>query len=53
MKESVKKIKDTARNVQNKINKKKKPEISIPLRSLSNINYDPKVGFFELKGMMI
>jgi DNA topoisomerase VI subunit A len=51
MKESVKKIKDTARNVQNKINKKKKPEISIPLRSLSNINYDPKVGFFELKGI--
>jgi len=51
MKESVKKIKDTARSIQNKINRKKKPEISIPLRSLSNINYDPKIGFFELKGI--
>ena len=51
MKESVEKIKDTAKKIHERINRKKKPEISIPLRSLSNINYDPKIGFFELKGI--
>jgi DNA topoisomerase VI subunit A len=50
MNEVVKQIKTTATKVREKINKKKKPEISIPIRSLSNVNYDPKVGFFELKG---
>jgi len=50
MNEVVKQIKTTATKVREKINKKKKPEISIPIRSLSNVNYDPKKGFFELKG---
>ncbi len=50
MNEVSKKIKETATKVYTKINKKKKPEISIPLRSLSNVNYDPKIGYFELKG---
>ena len=46
----VNQIKDTASNIHAKITKKKKPEVSIPLRSLSNVNYDPKKGYFELKG---
>lgn len=50
MNEVVTKIKETATKVQNKINKKVKPEVSIPIRSLNNVNYDPKVGYFELKG---
>ena len=50
MNEVTKKIKETAFKVREKINKKKKPEISIPIRALSNVNYDPKKGFFELKG---
>jgi DNA topoisomerase-6 subunit A len=50
MKKTVTQIKETATKVKEKINRKKKPEISIPIRSLSNVNYDPKKGFFELKG---
>jgi len=44
------KITETAINVKSKINKKQKPEVKIPIRSLKNVNYDPKVGYFELKG---
>ena len=50
MNEVVNKIKQTATKVHEKINKKIKPELKIPIRALSNVNYDPKVGFFELKG---
>ncbi|MBT3394811.1 DNA topoisomerase IV subunit A [archaeon] len=50
MNEVIKKITETATRVHEKINKKVKPEIKIPIRALSNVNYDPKVGFFELKG---
>ena len=50
MTEVTKKIDDTARKVQNKINKKQKPEVTIPIRALSNVNYDPKLGYFQLKG---
>jgi DNA topoisomerase VI subunit A len=50
MNEVLTKIRATALNVKNKIEKKKKPEVSIPIRSLSNVNYDPKIGYFELKG---
>lgn len=50
MTQVIKQIKDSASKIHNKILKKKKPEVSIPLRSLSNVNYDTKKGFFELKG---
>jgi len=43
-------IKDTAASVRNKIQKKSKPTLAFPLRSLSNVNYHPKQGFFQLKG---
>jgi DNA topoisomerase-6 subunit A len=45
-------IKDFAKDVYNKILAKKQPQIKIPLRSLSNVKYDPKEGYFELIGKM-
>jgi len=44
------KIKDLATKVYKTILKKKQPELKMPLRSLSNVKYDPKDGFFELLG---
>jgi DNA topoisomerase-6 subunit A len=46
----VEKIKELATDVYNKIKKKKQPELKMPLRSLSNVKYDPKDGYFELLG---
>ncbi|MEJ2702069.1 MAG: hypothetical protein P8Z79_06465 [Sedimentisphaerales bacterium] len=43
-------IKETAGSVRSKIQRKNKPTLSFPLRSLSNVKYRPKKGFFELKG---
>ncbi len=43
-------IKEISTNVYNKIMKKKAPELSSPLRSLSNVKYDEKAGYFELLG---
>ncbi len=48
----VKEIKKIANNVYNKIMKKKSPVLKSPLRSLSNVKYDPKQGYFELLGKM-
>ena len=44
------KIKESGQNIYNKILKKQKPEMKFPIRSLSNVKYDPQKGFFELKG---
>ena len=44
-------IKDKASSVQAKIMKRGKPTLSFPVRSLSNVKYRPKAGFFELKGL--
>ena len=46
------KIKNIATDVYNRIKKKKLPELKMPLRSLSNVKYDSKDGFFELIGKM-
>ena len=46
------KIKDIAEDVYKKILKKKQPELKMPLRSLSNVKYDDKAGFFELVGKL-
>ena len=43
-------IKETATSVRTKIQRKGKPTLSFPLRSLSNVKYHPKKGFLELKG---
>ncbi len=48
----IEKIKDIANNTYKKIQKKKQPELKMPLRSLSNVRYDPKDGYFELIGKM-
>ena len=39
-----------ANNIYKKILQKKQPEISSPVRSLSNVKFDPKKGYFELLG---
>ncbi len=44
-------IKEIASDVYGRILKKKQPELSSPLRSLANVKYDPKEGYFELKGL--
>jgi len=44
------KIKGTAKDIYSSIMKLKKPQIDTPLRSLSNVRYDEKKGYFELVG---
>ncbi len=41
-------IKNTAMAIHSEIKKIKAPSIKMPLRSLSNVSYDKKAGFFEL-----
>jgi DNA topoisomerase-6 subunit A len=41
-------IHTTAGGIRDAINKKKKPELKMPVRALSNVKYDPKKGFFEI-----
>lgn len=42
------KIKKISNNIYTEIIKEQKPEISMPLRSLANVTYDEKIGYFEL-----
>ena len=46
----VARIKSSAQKVFDTVKKKKKPVMHFPIRSLSNVTYDEKVGYFELKG---
>lgn len=43
-------LKGIAQDVYDKIMKKKQPSLSAPLRSLNNVKYDDKLGYFELMG---
>tara|TARA_Y100000310_G_scaffold345502_1_gene465704 strand:+ start:5310 stop:6413 length:1104 start_codon:yes stop_codon:yes gene_type:complete len=45
-------INKSAEQVYKTIQKGKKPEVDFPVRSLSNVTYDGKKGYFELKGNM-
>lgn len=45
---AVVRISSTAREVYDKINKLQKPRLTFPLRSLSNVKYDSRKGYFEL-----
>ncbi|UCD52793.1 MAG: hypothetical protein JSW27_09165, partial [Phycisphaerales bacterium] len=45
-----KQIKETAAGVRGKIQRRSKPTLSFPMRSLSNVTYQPRKGFFQLKG---
>src|SRR3989449_5783883 len=47
---TVKKIESTAEEVRRTILKRQKPRLRFPLRSLSNVKYDPKKGHFEMRG---
>ncbi len=44
----VKKIEKEAKSIRDKILKKQKPSMKFPLRSLSNVRFDPKAGYFEM-----
>ena len=44
----VKKIEKEARSIRDKILKNQKPSMKFPLRSLSNVRFDPKAGYFEM-----
>lgn len=46
----VKEIKEVADGVYKKITKKKLPSLEMPIRSLTNVSYNEKNGYFELKG---
>ena len=50
MSKVVNQIKETAILVRSKIQRRSKPTLSFPLRTLSNVKYRPKRGFLELKG---
>ena len=45
---TLKLIEDTAQTVRAKIDKRTLPELKFPTRSLSNVKYSAKVGYFEL-----
>ena len=47
---TVGKIRTQADAVHKTILKKQKPNLKFPLRSLSNVKYDPKRGYLEMKG---
>lgn len=51
MNKTLLKIKHSAKDVYDKIMKKQKPVMKFPIRSLSNVKYDPKKGYFELIGV--
>ena len=44
------KIIESAAAIRQGILRRKKPSIRIPIRSLSNVRYTPKTGYFELRG---
>jgi len=44
------KIQAQAREVYQRIRKKQKPQMRLPIRALSNVRYDPKHGYFQLRG---
>ena len=41
-------IDDTAGKLYKRILRKGKPELKAPVRSLSNVHYDPKVGYLKI-----
>lgn len=47
---AVEKIKEIATDVYKEITRLKSPSLIIPLRSLSNVNYDDKEGYFKIIG---
>jgi len=50
MNEVLSRIKKIGDDVYKSILKKKQPQIIMPIRSLQNVSYNPKIGYFELNG---
>ena len=50
MKKLARQIADQATAVRGRIQRRGKPTLSFPLRSLSNVTYQSRYGFFKLKG---
>ena len=48
--EMVNKIVGLSRGIYTDIIAEKRPQLITPLRSLANVQYDPKIGYFEIKG---
>ncbi len=46
--EALRQIEATATDVYKKVNKRIKPEVSLPVRSLSNVSYSKKRGYLEI-----
>ncbi len=46
--ETVARIREVARDVHRKVTRGQKPELKTPLRSLANVRYDRKLGYFEI-----
>lgn len=47
----VEKLREAGKSVHGKIIRGQKPALSFPVRSLSNVRYDPRKGFFEIKNL--
>src|SRR5688500_7928310 len=47
-KKTLKLVTSTAERVRNSIDKRVLPELRFPERSLGNVNYDTKIGYFQL-----
>jgi DNA topoisomerase-6 subunit A len=45
---TVKAITNVAQEIQQCVDRMRKPEVSFPVRSLSNVRYDPRKGYFEI-----
>lgn len=50
MTDVIKSIKQTAGGIHKKIIARKKPGMKFPIRSLANVRYHPKKGYFEMAG---
>ncbi|MBN2566989.1 DNA topoisomerase IV subunit A [Candidatus Woesearchaeota archaeon] len=48
--ETGKRIQGIAKGIYDDILRKKQPHVDMPLRSLQNVTYDPKEGYFQLDG---
>ena len=47
---TVKSIQDSAAGVHKQVNKRGKPDLAFPIRSLANVKYAEKKGYFEIGG---
>ncbi|MCA9726710.1 MAG: DNA topoisomerase IV subunit A [Candidatus Eisenbacteria bacterium] len=46
--EALRVIESTAKDIYVKVNKRKKPDLQMPIRSLSNVSYSRKTGYLEI-----